>query len=297
MSAPVKGGLLILGDTGLAGAALMQAARARGLTVTGASRRGEVALDLTDADAVARTLSALSPRLIINTAAQVSLAACEADPGAAWMINARPAALIAGWARTNGARVVHISTDHFYSGDGRKAHAEADPVVLLNDYARTKYAAEGLALAHADTLVVRTNILGLKSATGGSFGEWALGVIRNDAEATLFDDQFVSILDIWSFAEGVLDLAATDAAGVINLAASEVFSKAELVEALAAAMGRTLTRAKRGSVGGLDVPRAGSLGLDGTRAEALLGRRLPGLSGVVQAVAHHAKEAAHALGH
>ena len=30
-----------------------------------------------------------------------------------------------------------------------------------------------------------------------------------NAEATLFADQFVSILDIWSFAEGLLDLAAS----------------------------------------------------------------------------------------
>jgi dTDP-4-dehydrorhamnose reductase len=272
--------LLVLGDTGLAGAALVSAARARGLEVTGASRRGEHRLDLRDAAAVADLLRALRPTLVVNAAALVSVADCERDPAQAWLVNARPAALLADYARTAQIRFVQVSTDHFYGGDGRRAHREDEPVVLLNEYARAKYAAEAFALTAPDALVLRTNIIGLRSATGGSFGEWALGVIEADQEATLFEDQFVSILDVWSFAEGVLDLAASGAAGVVNLASREVFSKAELVEAAAAALGRELTRARRGSVGTLDVRRPDSLGLDVARAEAILRRRLPDLRAV-----------------
>lgn len=281
--------LLVLGDTGLAGRAILEAARARGIAVAGASRHGEHPVDLCDAEALRALLDRLSPTLVINAAAQVSVAECERAPAQAWLVNARPAALIADAARQGGIRFVQISTDHFYTGDGRRAHREDEPVALLNDYARTKYAAEAFALTAPDALVVRTNILGLTSATGGSFGEWAFKLIEADGEATLFEDQFVSILDIWSFAEGLLDLAASDARGVINLAASEVFSKAELVEALAAALGRRLTRAKRGSVGTLEVRRPDSLGLDVTRAEAILGRRPPGLQAVA---ARYARQAA-----
>jgi dTDP-4-dehydrorhamnose reductase len=280
--------LLVLGDTGLAGTAILQAARARGLEATGASRRGERQVDLADADAVRALLRELSPVVVINAAALVSVADCERDPAGAWMVNARPAAVIAEVARQAQIRFVQVSTDHFYSGDGRRAHREDEPVVLLNDYARSKYAAEAFALTAPDALVVRTNILGLKSATGGSFGEWALKLIESDGEGTLFDDQFVSILDIWSFAEGLLDLAASDEQGLINLASSEVFSKAELVEAVAAAMHRPLTRARRGSVGVLEVRRPDSLGLDVARAEAVLGRSLPGRRTVAERFAGQA---------
>ncbi|CAN7170066.1 sugar nucleotide-binding protein [Phenylobacterium sp. LjRoot219] len=284
--------LLVLGDTGLAGTALLQTARARGLAVTGASRHGERAVDLTDAASLKALLAAVAPTTVINAAALVSVADCERDPGRAWLVNARPVSLLAEAAREQGFRFVQVSTDHFYSGDGRRAHGEGEPVVLLNDYARSKYAAEGFALTAPDALVVRTNILGLKSATGGSFGEWALGVIGGDTEATLFEDQFVSILDIWSFAEGLLDLAASPARGVINLASSEVYSKAELVEALATALGRKLTRARRGSVGQQAVRRPDSLGLNVSRAEAVLGRRLPGLQAVAARFAGQAMQRA-----
>lgn len=282
-------GVLVLGDTGLAGTAIVAAARARGHFVIGASRRGERPVDLCDAQALGALIEDVAPALVINAAAMVSVPDCEKDPALAWLINARPASLLAEAARRTPFRLVQISTDHFYAGDGRRAHREEDPVVLLNDYARSKYAAEGFALTAPDALVVRTNILGLKSATGGSFGEWALGVIDADAETTLFEDQFTSILDVWSFAEGLLDLAASETKGVINLASSEVFSKAELVQALATALGRQLTRARPGSVSEQTVQRPDSLGLDVARAQAILGRRLPGLEAVARRFADEAQ--------
>ena len=278
--------LLVLGDGGLAGRAILQAARSRGMAAVGASRSSaERTLDVCDDDALRRTLDQVSPACIVNTVAIVSVAECERAPERAWRTNARPAAVIAERARHTGSRVVHISTDHFFSGDGQRRHGEDAPVRLLNDYARTKYAAEAFALTYADTVVLRANMVGLRSATGASFGEWALDVIDNDRPATLFGDQYVSMLDVWSFAEGVLDIAASSACGVVNLASSDVFSKAEFVTRLAAALGRRLTRARWGAVGEQAVARPDSLGLDVSRAEALLGRRLPGLDEVVAALA------------
>src|SRR5690606_5122246 len=158
--------LLVLGDTGLAGTAVVQAPRARGLEVAGASRRGEIRLAPRDAEGISAVVAEVRPSHIVNAAALVSVPDCEADPGLAWSINARPAALLAQAARGIGARVTHISTDHYFTGDGARAHDEDAPVTLVNEYARSKYAAEALALTHADTVVVRTNLIGLASATG-----------------------------------------------------------------------------------------------------------------------------------
>ncbi len=290
---------MVLGGSGLAGTAIVERARARGMVVVSASRSSvDSRVDVADEAALRRLLDELAPRLIINAAAIVSVAACEAARASAWLVNARPASIIADHARTRPARVVHISTDHFYAGDGARAHVESEPVRLLNEYARTKYAAEAFALTHADTLVVRTNMAGLTSATGASFGEWALDVIRDDKAAILFADQYVSTLDVWSLAETVLDLAAGEGRGVLNVASSEVFSKAAFVTRLAATMGVRLTRARTGSVDVQAVRRPDSLGLDVSRAERLLGRRLPGLDEVVGAIVSrldHAQGPAHAL--
>lgn len=290
--------LLVLGGAGLAGAAIVEAAQRRGLTVLSASRRGAVSVDARDEADLRRLLDRLAPSVVVNAAAIVSIPDCEADPGSAWVVNARVPAVLAAWTRAAGAKLVHISTDHYYSGDGRRPHGEDEPVRLLNEYARTKYAAEALALSDPEALVLRTNIVGLRSATGRSFGEWALQLVADDAPGVLFDDQFVSTIDVWAFADALLDLSGSEAPGVVNLAASSVFSKAEFVQALAARLGRPLTRARVGSVGEQSVARPDSLGLDVSKAEQLLGRRLPGLDRVVDALAVRSqleREPIHAL--
>jgi dTDP-4-dehydrorhamnose reductase len=253
-----------------------------------ASRHGELQVDACDATALFHVLERLQPRLIVNAAAIVSIPACEADPGAAWQTNTRLPFLLAEYARGSGAKLVHISTDHYYSGDGRATHKESDPVVLLNEYARTKFAAESLITTTPSALVLRTNIVGVRSAAGASFGEWALDLILNDKPGVLFGDQFVSSLDVWSFAEALLDLVTTELSGVVNLANTEVFSKAELVLAIARALGRQPTKVQVGTVANQAVKRPDSLGLDVSLAERTLGRRLPSLQQVAERVAAHA---------
>jgi hypothetical protein len=56
------------------------------------------------------------------------------------------------------------------------------------------------------------------------------------------------------------------------------------VERLAARLDRRLTRARPGSVLELPVRRAESLGLDVSRAEGILGRKLPDLGTVIDAI-------------
>jgi dTDP-4-dehydrorhamnose reductase len=282
--------LMVLGGTGLAGRAIMAAARRRGLTAVTLARGGDLAVDIRDADALRETLVRTAPKAIINAAAMVSIPACEQDPAAAWLINARPAAILADHARETGARLVHISTDHYYTGDGRRRHSEGDPVRLVNDYARVKFAAEVFALTASRALVLRTNFVGWPSATGGSLAEWAMRVIEGDLPADLYDDQFISCLDAWTLADCVLDLALGDAAGLLNLGAREVFSKAQFVLGLAGALDRPLSHVKIGKVGAQATPRADSLGLDVSRAEGILGRSLPTLDSVIANLLVHLEE-------
>lgn len=277
MRAPGK--LLVLGAEGLAGRRLLAAAAGRGLDAAGASRRGGEGLfaaDLEDASALRGLLETVRPEVIVNCAALTDLARCERDPAAALLANTRPPGLLAGYAAETGARFVQISTDHYYAGDGARPHAEDAPVSLLNEYARSKYAGEALALSAPGALVVRTNFVGWPSPHRRSFGEWALSVVREDAPARLFADQYVSSLSVWAFAEALLELLGTAAAGVLNLASREVFSKADIIEDLAAALGVRLTRARRTELGSDGVRRGDSLGLDVSSAEAWLGRTLPG---------------------
>jgi dTDP-4-dehydrorhamnose reductase len=278
--------LLVLGSTGMLGQAMMAEAALRGQTAIGVARRGsDRSCDLTDAGAIADLFAATRPTAVINCAALTDLARCEADPCAAFLINARAVALLAESCRLYCARLVQISTDHFFTGDGRAAHDEASPTRLLNEYARSKFAGEAYALSLADALVLRTNVTGLRGWAGkATFAEWLMGAIDRDEPLTLFDDYFTSTLDSGSLARACFALLDCGASGLLNVASSQIASKLEFAAALASRMGLDLAHARAGSVRGLTPRRAESAGLDVRKAEALLGHRLPSLEETVDAL-------------
>jgi len=268
--------ILILGGTGLLGRALCAEAKRRGHVPLSVARSGaDYTLDLGGEDALVPILKKAKPDMVINAAALVDLAACEADPVLADHINARPARILADWSHETTKLFVHISTDHFFDGDGNAKHNEQAAVVLCNAYARSKYAAEQHALAVPKALVVRTSIAGFHP-DGRGFANWALKALKNHEPMTLFDDFYGSIIDTTMFSAALFDLIERNQTGLINLASRDVSSKKDFILGLAAAAEIKVDGAKTGSVRALTPRRARSLGLDVKRAEQKLGTALPG---------------------
>lgn len=266
------------------GQALCKVARRRGVEVTGVDLQGaDVDLDIRQDDALAAFCGDRSFDCLINTCAIVNHAFCDQHPGEAYLLNARPSAVLANLARDKGFKYVYVSTDGYFSGDGRGKHAEDAPMMLLNEYARTKYAGEVFATRNPEALVARTNIVGFRGKPDQpTFVEWALGALKRGEPMTLFTDYYTSSISVAQYSEALLDLIAADAAGTFNVASSEVSSKAEFITALAEAFGLSLANAKSGSVTSLtQSKRADSLGLDVSKAESILGRKLPGLKDVI----------------
>jgi dTDP-4-dehydrorhamnose reductase len=284
--------VLVLGATGLLGQALMAEARVRGLKATGAARSGaEIALDVTDDAGLKNALERIKPTVVINSVVLADFARCEADPGLAMRVNARPAALLAEYCRETDCRLAHVSTDHFFTGDGLALHDERAPVRFVNEYARSKYPGEAFALTYSKTLVVRTNIAGFRGWQKLTFVEWLMDMIERDEAITLFEDFYCSTMDASTCAKAIFDLLDIGYLGRINVASRTVCSKKTFAEALARAMGRKFTRAQTGSVRQLQPTRAESLGLDVSRAESVLGHRLPDLEEVVSTLARSRKDA------
>lgn len=284
--------LLLIGSTGTLGLALRQAAQARGLEVRGAARRGaEFAVDVTDANATMAFIRSQRPSLVVNCAAMTSLDACENDPAAARRINAEAPGVLATAASEIAAQFIHISTDHFFSGDGFRLHDEVAPVRLVNEYARSKHAGETAALAVPGTLAIRTNFTGWRGWPEPTFLEWAVGAIERNEPMTGFSDFVTSTIDSDSLAAAILDLTGQRASGLFNVASREPADKATFLRRLAVALGFPNRQIRDGSVRGLKTPRAESLALDIRKAEAALARALPNLDQVISALVSSRGEA------
>lgn len=274
--------LLILGSTGMLGRALMSVARSRNLDVAGAARsNADHFVNAADSSSLNALLDRLQPTAIINCIAVTDLNKCESEPKEARAINEQFPGIAA--ASSPNARFIQISTDHFFTGDGEVAHPENAAVHLVNEYARSKYAAEQRVASHNNSLVVRTNMVGWRGwANKPTFLEWAVASLERGEPLTGFTDYYTSPIDALTLGEHVLDLVSQPVRGILNIASREVSSKYIFLRRLADALGWKNALIEQGSVRSLRVPRAESAGLDVSRAEAIFGRRLPTLDEVIR---------------
>lgn len=283
---PKQGPVIVLGHHGMLGQALMRVATRRGWRALGFSRRSVPGLNLARVPDLAPWFNPLEPALVINAAAITDLGANEADPMAAMELHARLPGLLADWGRASGKPWVQVSTDHFWSGNQNVLHDEAAEVRPPNVYARSKFEGEQLALRDPGCLVLRTNLVGFRGRAGeATFVEWALGELARDKPIDTYTDVWASSLEVHQFSEALFDLVAIGVTGRLNLASRESTSKADFIEALAQAGGHDVNLLRRVPRPARQRPRrASAMGLDVARAEAWLGRRLPELAEVIDAI-------------
>ncbi len=261
------------------GRALVLESNAREITTYGMAKdNAEFSIDIVDDKALKNLISFVVPDVIINTVAIIDHNFCEENPSVAYLVNSRPVSVVVDAAKKINAYFVQISTDHFFSGEGDQKHSEDAEVSLLNEYARTKYLAEVLALTYKQTLVVRTNIVGYRyEKNNPTFVEWVIRVLKKPESMTLFYDYFTSSIDVKNFSKILFDVIEKRPTGILNVACRDVVSKKEFIQAMANELGVDLSQARDGSVHDLQgrVRRAESAGLDVTNAEKLLGYSFP----------------------
>lgn len=98
-------------------------------------------VDIQDPASVQRAVRLYKPGLIINAAALTDVDGCERSTEAAFRVNAQGPENVAGAAASEGAFLVHISTDYVFDGGKRIPYTEDDPISPIGVYGNSK--AEG----------------------------------------------------------------------------------------------------------------------------------------------------------
>ena len=279
--------ILILGSTGLLGLALIEFFQEKNIqNVCGLARKNsDFNIDIIDHDKLIAFLNKLKPKVIINSIAIVDHQLCEDKPDLAYLVNSRIVGIISDWSLKNSCYFIQISTDHYYVGDGSKKHSEKDQITLVNEYAKTKYLGEVLALINPQSLVIRTNIVGFKNHSKPTFLEWVLQSLKNNQQINLFNDYFTSSIHTNQLAKIIYDLIDLKLTGVINIASSSVSSKEQFILALAKKFNFNLNNAKSISIFDSNIiKRAESLGLETAKIESILGYNMPDINEVIDSI-------------
>jgi dTDP-4-dehydrorhamnose reductase len=186
--------------------------RQRGISTTG---HGLATLAIRDPDAVRRCVLLLAPTTFINCAAHTAVDDCESNREAAYATNAEAVDHLAEACNRTGSRLVQISTDYVFSGDGDRPYAESDPTAALGVYGRSKLRGEELA-ANADRhMIVRT--AWLYGHGGRNFVETIRGQLESGTSPLrVVADQTGSPTFCDDLAAAVLDLDHRGITGVVH---------------------------------------------------------------------------------
>ena len=167
-----------------------------------------------------------------------------------------------------GARLVHLSTDVVFDGRKGSPYVEVDTPAPCSDYGRSKAEAERRVVAvHREALIVRTSLI-----VGGPGHEPSKHEVgAHDPEATFFEDELRSPVQVTDLARALLELAAQDVIGPLHVAGPDDVSRAELAELVT---GRPVRRSPALPGRPLDCR------LDSSRARSLLRTELRGVRSV-----------------
>jgi dTDP-4-dehydrorhamnose reductase len=218
-------------------------------------------VEIRDAEAVAELFRRLRPEVVIHTA-------YRQDGEGAHETVVDGSENVARAAAATGARLVHLSTDVIFDGRKGSAYVEADVPSPCTEYGRAKAEAEERVRAAApEALLVRTSLI----VGGPGHVPSKHELVAVDPDATFYDDEIRSPVQVGDLAAALLELAELDLSGPLNVAGADELSRADLAELVA---GHEVRRSHAPPGRPLDCS------LDSSRACAVLRTELRGVRAV-----------------
>ncbi len=199
-------------------------------------------LDITDIDKTLALVREVKPYAIINCAAHTGVDACETEVDSAYRINAIGPRNLSIAARETGAKLMHISTDYVFAGDGNTPYTEFDKPDPQGMYGKTKLAGERFVEQFAENyFIVRTAWL---YGDGKNFVRTMLRLSDARDEVSVVKDQFGSPTSAMELARIIDTLIWTENYGLFHGTCEGICSWADFAEEIFRLAGKN-TRVKR----------------------------------------------------
>lgn len=172
-------------------------------------------LDIADCEKVKAFVLENCPDVIINCAAMTNVDGCESDYVTAFKVNAMGVRNLSMAAKEVGAKLIHVSTDYVFEGNGTRPYVEWDLVNPQSAYGASKALGEKYALTFNDkSFVVRTSWL--YGYIGKNFVKTVRRVIRERGGITVVNDQRGNPTNANDLAHHLLKLALTEEYGIYH---------------------------------------------------------------------------------
>ena len=201
--------ILITGSKGQLGHDLMNELSKRGIEYIGVDVEE---MDITDGDACRRVITAAAPDAVIHCAAYTAVDAAEDNVELCRKINAEGTKNIAEVCRDLDIKMMYISTDYVFNGEGTRPWEPDDHREPLNIYGLTKYEGE----VYIERLVKKfftVRIAWVFGVNGKNFIKTMLRLGEERGAVSVVDDQIGSPTYTYDLARLLADMIQTEEYG------------------------------------------------------------------------------------
>ena len=191
---------------------------------------GVVSLDITDVDAVLKLVRAEKPDVIINCAAHTNVDKCEEQWDLAYKINAIGPRNLSIAATEADAKMIHVSTDYVFEGNGTRPYTEFDAPNPVSAYGKTKLEGENFVKEFAKKhFILRTALL---YGDGKNFVKTMLALAENHDELNVVCDQVGTPTSAVELAKMIHYLEGTENYGTFHATCEGDTNWADFAEAI-----------------------------------------------------------------
>ena len=171
-------------------------------------------LDITNIENVNTFILEQNPDVVINCAAHTAVDLCETDIENAYKINAIGPRNLAIVCEKIGAKLVQVSTDYVFDGNGTRPYREDDITCPNSVYGTSKLMGENFVREFCSKyFIVRTAWL---YGEGNNFVRTMLKLSETNSELNVVNDQIGSPTSTVDLAKAIIDLIHTEHYGIYH---------------------------------------------------------------------------------
>ena len=225
--------VLVTGITGQLGFDVLNELHNRNIEVVGTARKD---FDLTNEDNMIDFIESHKPDAVIHCAAYTAVDKAEDEPDIAMKVNGTATEAIAKLCKDINAKMIYISTDYVFPGDGERPYEVDDAKNPPNAYGRSKLAGEEAVLQLLDKYFI-VRISWVFGINGKNFIKTMLKLSETTSELRVVDDQIGSPTFTADLSHLLCDMVQTDKYGIYHATnegfcswaefATEIFRQAE----------------------------------------------------------------------
>ena len=204
--------ILVTGVKGQLGYDVVNELEKRGLEAVGVDIEE---MDITDAKSVEKVLGETAPDVVIHCAAYTAVDAAEEQEEICRRVNADGTRNIAKMCSKLDIKMVYISTDYVFDGQGTRPWEPEDERQPLNVYGQTKYEGE-LAVQELLEKYFIVRIAWVFGVNGKNFIKTMLRLAETNKKITVVNDQYGSPTYTYDLAKLLVDMILTEKYGVYH---------------------------------------------------------------------------------